>query len=359
MGTPLLDSITTKTNVDDFNLNKKCQLFTELQHKLSNSTGTISKENRFVIEKLSKSYTLLASKLVALTEENALNKKELARSKLIIEDLQLTVEKSKQEPNLLSYNVNTKESYSNALQNKKTEYPIVIKNTTGMELNVEEEVCRKLKSSSKRIDFLKIRKKEDKLIINTRNDSQRDLIIEKLSSDERFECKKPTKLIPAIMIYKLSKKWNEEELLNELCSNHEISREKSTIKILPSNPNFRTNRAILKCTDVDTIKINQEKEVKVGFMIHPIKMLYSVTQCYGCHGFNHFEFSRDKKTKTCKNRTKCGHCASENHSLSDCPTKGDMNQAKCCNCGGNHRSSSFKCIKKQEASNKVKEKYLC
>lgn len=206
---------------------------------------------------------------------------------------------------------------------------------------------------------MKIRKKEDRIVINTRNETQQKLIIEKLNGDNRFECKLPTKLIPVIMIKRISKKLNEDEILNEICSNEGISKEKCTIKLLPSHPTFRTNRAILKCTKEDTIKIRDKNEVKIGFMIHPISMIYNVIQCYGCHGFNHFEYNKDKTEKTCNSTAKCGFCASEQHKFKDCPVKNNTKEAKCCNCNGNHPSNSRECPKRKEVFNKIKIKYIC
>lgn len=348
----ILDTISLTTDIDKFSSLKKVNLFNELNKKLSSSSGNLSKENRFVIDKLCKSYSNLVSKLKSLNEENEKNKLEIT-------NLQESLNKKSTSVNPLSYNFSPKESYSNVLQNSKTEFPVVIKNVSGLNLDVEEEICKKLKESKKNIDILKIKKREDKIIINTRNDLQQELIIEKLSADARFDCKKPSKLIPSIMISRISKKWSEAELLDEICQSEGIKKENSTIKILPTNPLFKTNRAILKCSKDDTLKLNERKEVKIGFLIHPIRMIHSVTQCYGCHGFNHFEFNKERTIKTCKNISRCGHCASDQHRFKECPDKNDLSKAKCCNCDGKHRSNSNKCKKRENQEIKIKPLYLC
>ena len=183
--------------------------------------------------------------------------------------------------------------------------------------------------------------------------------MEKIRGDARMECKAPTKQIPSILIKNLNKELTKEEILDELVENENINKEGTTVVILKSNPKFRTNRAVIRCSKEDTMKIVQKGEVKIRFMIHQIKKLYNVIQCNCCCQFNHFEYEKDKKTKLCKNMAICLHCTSNEHMLKNCPVKDDMNKAKCVNCKGNHRSNDKKCKKRIEIENKIKAKYIC
>lgn len=341
----LLSQILVTTDIDNFSISKKITLFKDLAEKTKSGTGTLSKESRFVISKLCKAF-------IELNNENQSLK---SANRRLTEENEEIVNKQKSP---LSFS-NQTESYSNVVQNLKSTYPVVISDTTGAKLNIEDEVIKKLKPSCKEIDIVKIRKRDEKLIINTRNAVQQELVIEKLKEDSRFECKLPTKLIPSILIKRISKKLNENEILDEICSSEGIPKDKSSIKLLPSHPSFRTNRAILTCPSDDTLKLKQRNEVKIGFMIHPISMIYNVIQCYGCHGFNHFEFSKDKSSRTCKSTAKCGFCASDQHKFKDCPIKNDSTKAKCCNCNGNHPSNHKECPKRKEIIKKIKVRYIC
>lgn len=335
----ILDSISVTTDIDNFDLNKKLKLFNELTKAISVSKGTLSKEHRFVIEKMNVAFKSVCMKLKNVTKE---------RDSLV------------QEETPLHYNnQNHRESYANVVQNKREEFPVIVRNVTGTNLDIEKEICDKLSSVDSQVDFLNIRKRDDKVIFRTRNKDQQEEMISNLSNDKRFECKAPSKLIPSIMIMRINKKYSENEILEELCAKNGIEKVKSSIKLLPTNPSFRTNRAILKCSSEDTLKININKELKLGFMIHPVKFLYNSNQCYGCQGFNHFEFNKEKTVRTCKNKSRCGHCASEQHTFRECPAKNDASKAKCCNCNGNHRSNSSKCKNKEEQDNSSRIKYIC
>lgn len=343
----LLPLIQLTTDIDNYPINKKASLFKELAEKTKTGTGTLSKENRFVIQKLYKAFVDICSENANLTTQV---------QRLTTENEELV---SKHKSPLAYSNQNHQESYSNIVKNTKSTYPVIISDKTGTNLNIEDEVCKKLKPNAKDIDFVQVRKRDEKLIINTKNEFQQKLMIEKLKEDNRFECKLPSKLIPAILIKKISKKLSEEDILNEICLSEDISKENSKIKLLPSNASFRTNRAVLTCTKDDTLKIKQRNEIKIGFMVHPITMIYNVIQCYSCHGFNHFEFNKDKTTRTCKSLSKCGYCASDDHKYNTCPHKNDTKKAKCCNCGGNHPSNYKDCKKRNEIIQKIKIKYIC
>jgi len=136
----ILDKITLVTDVDRFSQNKKIQLFKEVNKEIGASKGTISKEIRFVIEKLCKSYESVIQVNNKLTKE--------------IEEL-----KSRK----TEVNHSERESYANIVQNKKMEYPVIIESKIDQDgANLERMVVDKLKYDKKKIDFVKVRRRDKK-----------------------------------------------------------------------------------------------------------------------------------------------------------------------------------------------------
>jgi hypothetical protein len=184
------------------------------------------------------------------------------------------------------------------------------------------------------------------------------MMIEKVKKNVNLKCEVPQKKIPTIMIMKINKNIKEEELIEEICKNNDLQKDSITVRLLPSNKKFNTNRATLKCREEDTIRLVAKNEIKIKFMIHPIKKLYNFVQCNKCYGFGHFAESKEG-VETCSRTKKCAHCGEDDHVIEECSLKESKDRARCLNCKGNHRSNDRNCSKRIEILSKLKYRYIC
>jgi len=72
---------------------------------------------------------------------------------------------------------------------------------------------------------------------------------------------------------------------------------------------------------------------------------YRVTRCYNCQRFGHH-------AAKCRGKTKCGNCASHDHTTKNCT----VNECKCVNCGANHKTQDHNCSHWKEETAKMAEK---
>lgn len=135
----ILETVTTQTDIDKFDLNKKIKLFDEAKASINDSRGTLSKELKFIIGHMVKTVKDLNKQNNILTSENA-------KLKLPIPPV-----------------VSNERSFSQVVQNKKkkTEFIVLVKKSTEEEIDVKKEVLKNLRSVENEITIQNMKSRNE------------------------------------------------------------------------------------------------------------------------------------------------------------------------------------------------------
>lgn len=300
--------------------------------------------------------------------------------KPLIKDLIKTVKQQQIQINQLKNKINEAQAqkssnamkaynnYADCVNNKLSEHPIIIsKSDLGKDRNIDVSAItfEKLKPIKQQIELRSVKENNDKLIISAVNEEQRDLIINQLKEVNTIKAQPPKPRLPSIIVTEIekvkdlkSKEDYKNYILNELVENDGISKDKTVIKVVMFNANFKTVRCIVNFDLEDTKKVVNKGYVKVGYKICPIIRTVNVIQCLKCLKFGHFEKDLQGNT-TCKcNSFKCNYCAGD-HKESECEIKKNNGNKKCSNCSKSHTADYKKCEVREKMANNILSKCVC
>lgn len=338
-----------------FSRSKKQQLFNEAVVRLRTHKGAIGESLKHVISNMKRAHEEECKK------NQELNKRVEELEQLIKqqteENERLRSEKSSQPP---GYNPNWGNARTPAASDKK-EYLVIIESTSkDANIDLNELIDDKLESVAEQISITNTKIRNEKLIINLKDEQQQKLVQEKLKNDAQVNCSLPAKKIATIIIKDVSRRMTEESLLNKIKANGDLKHpERATIIKRISNVKYKTDRIKINFDRADTASIVRANEIKIGARIHKIEVDYGLIQCRNCGKFGHFHKDKEGKEITCKSKKKhCSHCDQDHH-IADCQVSSQRSRAKFTNCGGNHRHYDDRCPKKIEALNRVKLRFEC
>ena len=348
-GKRLIDEVSLRTDIERFGVFKKIRLFEEAKDDINVSKGSISKELRFIVQHMSKAFKDLNDEKQELEKKLREVEEELkAKSEAISINNYTPLCKPSTSKSLIK----SRESYVNIVKKQQKEHVIVIEKATNEKINLENEISKLLKPIQNEIDMIGIKRRgDDKLIINLRNEVQKNTAINKLQGDARIKCKEPAAKIPSILIKEVDKNLKEEDILNELEEKEKINKKDAVIKVILSNKNFRTNQVVINLNQENTKRILDKNEVKMGFKIHPVELSVHVIQCRNCNKFGHFHKNKQTNEVICKAKLSCLHC-DEEHMIHECRSQDNRDAARCVNCKGIHRSNYRQC---PERLNKIEQ----
>lgn len=161
----------------------------------------------------------------------------------------------------------------------------------------------------------------------------------------------------------MNKNWSKDEIREYLISDEKCNPNSIDIKVELNNAKFRTKRLIVMLDQDDTLRIVKKGYVKMSFLIHPVEATYKVIQCEYCLNYGHYykdKSGRVKCRKAIENKAPtCKFCAKD-HLSERCPDKNDNSKRKCAKCDSNqHHANSFKCKKRKETYDNLKNLYIC
>ena len=262
------------------------------------------------------------------------------------------------------------QSYSNCVQNKPIEHPVIIKIADSVEnkdsVDLKKVVFDQLKPVKTKIDVMKINRSRDSLILKVRNSEQQALMIEKLRNQPTIAADKPKERILSIMISEIerepeldSKEKIERFIMSELVTNEGVKEENTKIKITMCNPRFHTIKCIINFDPATTKEIIKKGHVKIGYKICPVSKTIRVVQCSRCLKFGHFEKNKDG-TPACRSRSPACNFCSGSHSEDQCnKDKTKPENRKCLNCGKCHTANFRNCETKLAREKELLSRCSC
>jgi hypothetical protein len=342
------EDVTERTDLSVLNIANRIQLYEELLAAVNGNGSKEKKEHRILIKSMIETIKMLNKNIN--DREQQINR--LKRDSQEIDNCRVNEEK---------YG-----SYADCVNNKSKENLVIIKKDGLSEMNLKNEVFRKLDKVKREIVIRKIRENKNNLIIDVSSEIDQQKIIEELRNETEFECRKPRKMIPSILIKEIEKIeiiGNREEcekyLKREISINHAIKEENINIKVIINKKQFKTMRCIVNLDEDNTRKILNNGYVKIGFMACPVEKTINIVQCKKCYRFGHHERSKDGKESTCRAMNhNCPICAEE-HVAQECPNKEEKDKIKCINCKEKHTAFSNKCVKRREKLNELLAKCIC
>jgi len=204
-----LEDVTTTTDIDRMEINKKIELFEACCEAMNSPESKVKKEYRHIVSNMLKLVKKFKNDNDKLTSESVKNSNIIKPSS----------------------SRNNYGDYASCTKNKPVEHVVIVKREDNSEANIFEQTHKTLINIKKNVDVIKIKKTDNLVVINTRNETQQNLLIEELNKIQGIKSAKPKKKIPSILIKEIVRdkeiKNYEEYIKKQIHENLNIEINKS------------------------------------------------------------------------------------------------------------------------------------
>ena len=185
-------------------------------------------------------------------------------------------------------------------------------------------------------DFGPIRTKplaQNKVRVEFSSESQRDLVINELSSSTTaIKAESARRIRPLVMLKGIPTEINKEDVVGIIARQNPSlgikSAEEAKLRFARNNRSPTMYNAVIEvCPSVrKAIFELQDARIHVSHLRVRATEYVAYTQCYKCLQFGH------TSARCTSELSVCSHCASDGHKFANCPSRNDPSKAKCINC---------------------------
>lgn len=213
---------------------------------------------------------------------------------------------------------------------------LVVPKTNQKSIEVEKAIRSNINLRDIKVGVTRVKHLRNRGVFLGTSSSANSHILEKEISKklgEDYDVSQPKPALPKLVLSNIDRKYESEEMMEEIRSTNPGFDVNDGIKIIYSK-NFcheKDNQAkwlyILE-TKPQTFMILVNKYI--NFNEHFVKEKYDVTRCYNCQQYQH-------KGIKCSSQPVCARCA-QNHKTSDC--KRNLKNYSCINCVNSNKSGT-------------------